>query len=229
MEGVESNSNRWNKEVEEEEALKWEANHPTNNGIRRGSDDEKISLSMEEKRSLLNRLMNIADEDNDNFLLKLRQRFDRVGLEFPNIEVRFEHLNVEAEAYAGTRALPTMFNFTINMLEGALNYFYVLPKRKKSFSILKDVSGIIKPGRMTLLLGPPGCGKTTLLLALAGKLNSDVKVSGKVSYNGHGMDEFVPERTCAYTSQEDVHLAELTVRETLEFSARCQGVGPRYG
>ncbi|KAK4359611.1 hypothetical protein RND71_021840 [Anisodus tanguticus] len=232
MDGGESNSNRWKKD--EEEALKWEEKFPTNcNGIRRGilSDDETInfkSLTMEEKRSLLNRLMNIAEEDNEKFLLKLRQRIDRVGLEFPKIEVRFEHLNVQAEAYAGTRALPTMFNFTINMLEGALNYFHLLQKRKKSFSILNDVSGIIKPGRMTLLLGPPGCGKTTLLLALAGKLNSDVKVSGKVSYNGHVMDEFVVERTCAYISQEDVHLGQLTVRETLQFSATCQGVGPRY-
>lgn len=55
------------------------------------------------------------------------------------------------------------------------------------------------------------------------------QVCGKVSYNGHGMNEFVPERTCAYISQDDVHLPNLTVRETLEFSARCQGVGPRYG
>lgn len=30
---------------------------------------------------------------------------------------------------------------------------------------------------MTLLLGPPGSGKTTLLLALAGKLDKDLKVS----------------------------------------------------
>lgn len=30
--------------------------------------------------------------------------------------------------------------------------------------------------RMTLLLGPPGAGKTTLLLALAGKLDRDLKV-----------------------------------------------------
>lgn len=29
---------------------------------------------------------------------------------------------------------------------------------------------------MTLLLGPPGSGKTTLLLALAGKLDKDLKV-----------------------------------------------------
>lgn len=32
--------------------------------------------------------------------------------------------------------------------------------------------------RMTLLLGPPGCGKTTLLLALAGKLDKSLKVLG---------------------------------------------------
>lgn len=43
------------------------------------------------------------------------------------------------------------------------------------------------------------------------------------------MDEFVPQRTAAYISQYDSHIAEMTVRETLAFSARCQGVGSRYG
>jgi ABC-type multidrug transport system ATPase subunit len=53
--------------------------------------------------------------------------------------------------------------------------------------------------------------------------------SGSVTYNGHGMEEFVPQRTSAYISQFDLHIGEMTVRETLSFSARCQGVGPRYG
>lgn len=43
------------------------------------------------------------------------------------------------------------------------------------------------------------------------------------------MDEFVSERTSAYVSQHDLHIPELTVRETLAFAARCQGVGKRYG
>lgn len=43
------------------------------------------------------------------------------------------------------------------------------------------------------------------------------------------MEEFVPQRTSAYISQHDLHIGEMTVRETLAFSARCQGVGPRYG
>ncbi|KAM3688042.1 hypothetical protein ACJW31_10G120600 [Castanea mollissima] len=82
--------------------------------------------------------------------------------------------------------------------------------------------------RMTLLLGPPSSGKTTLLLALAGRLSSDLKFSGRVTYNGHGMEDFVPQRASAYISQHDEHIGEMTVRETLAFSARCQGVGPRY-
>ncbi|KAK9944958.1 hypothetical protein M0R45_010498 [Rubus argutus] len=73
---------------------------------------------------------------------------------------------------------------------------------KATLVYLKDVSGIIKPCRMTLLLGPPSSGKDHApCLALAGELDKDLKVSGSVTYN---------------------------VRETLAFSARCQGVGARY-
>jgi hypothetical protein len=57
----------------------------------------------------------------------------------------------------------------------------------------------------------------------------NMQVKGKVTYNGHEMTEFVPERTAAYISQHDLHIGEMTVRETLAFSARCQGVGSRFG
>jgi len=56
-----------------------------------------------------------------------------------------------------------------------------------------------------------------------------LQFSGRVSYNGRGMEEFVPQRTSAYISQTDLHIGEMTVRETLAFSARCQGIGTRYG
>lgn len=41
----------------------------------------------------------------------------RVGLELPTIEVRFEDINVEAQVYVGSRALPTLLNFFVNVLE----------------------------------------------------------------------------------------------------------------
>ncbi|XP_052210664.1 pleiotropic drug resistance protein 1-like [Diospyros lotus] len=227
------------REDDDEEALKWAALEklPTFLRMRRGILTEQEgqpreidiqNLGVLERKNLLERLVKIAEEDNEKFLLKLKERIVRVGLDLPTIQVRFEHLSVGAEAYVGSRALPTILNFCINILEGFLNYIHILPSRKKQLAILHDVSGIIKPGRMTLLLGPPSSGKTTLLLALAGKLDKDLKVSGRVTYNGHGMNEFVPQRTSAYISQYDLHIGELTVRETLAFSARCQGVGASY-
>ncbi|XWS16999.1 hypothetical protein CRYUN_Cryun33cG0029900 [Craigia yunnanensis] len=227
------------REEDDEEALTWAAIEklPTFARVRTGILAEEGSrlreidikkLGLLEKRNLLERLVKVAEEDNENFLFKLRDRIDRVGIQLPTIEVRFEHLNVEAEAYEGNRALPTMFNFFVNIFEGFLNYLHIVPSKKKPFPILRDISGIIKPQRMTLLLGPPCSGKTTLLLALAGKLGKDLKVSGEITYNGHGMEEFVPQRTSAYISQYDLHIGEMTVRETLAFSARCQGVGSRH-
>lgn len=56
-----------------------------------------------------------------------------------------------------------------------------------------------------------------------------VQVAGEISYNGCRLDEFVPQRTSAYISQYDLHIPEMTVRETIDFSARCQGVGSRPG
>ncbi|XP_057415987.1 ABC transporter G family member 32 isoform X2 [Lotus japonicus] len=74
-------------------------------------------------------------------------------------------------------------------------------------------------------MGPPSSGKTTLLLALAGRLGPGLQMSGNITYNGHRLNEFVPQRTAAYVSQQDWHVAEMTVRETLQFAGRCQGVG----
>jgi hypothetical protein len=42
---------------------------------------------------------------------------DRVGIEIPKIEVRFQKLSVEGDAYVGTRALPTLLNSTLNAVE----------------------------------------------------------------------------------------------------------------
>ncbi|KAI3803438.1 hypothetical protein L1987_31589 [Smallanthus sonchifolius] len=230
---------RSNREEDDEEALKWASLEklPTFDRLKKGllfgstgpSQEVDIdNLGFEDRKRLLDRLVNTADEDNEKFLLKLRNRIDRVGIDLPTIEVKFEHVTVEADINTGSRALPSFINFHIDIFEMFLSLFHLLPNSKKHITILDDVSGVVKPSRMTLLLGPPSSGKTTLLLALAGKLDKELKSSGKVTYNGHELHEFVPERTSAYISQYDVHIGEMTVRETLAFSARCQGIGSRY-
>ncbi|KAG0616226.1 hypothetical protein M758_5G099800 [Ceratodon purpureus] len=242
-ENVFSRSSTQRNAEDDEESLKWAALQklPTYDRMRTAimkniGADGKISqeeidvrhLSYEDRQQIISKLLKVTEQDNERFLLKFRERIDRVGIVLPKIEVRFEHLNVEADVYVGNRALPTLPNFSLTLIETLLSKLHLSPSKKKRLTILHDISGILKPQRMTLLLGPPSSGKTSLLLALAGKLDKALEVSGKVTYNGHEMTEFVPERTCAYISQRDLQMGELTVRETLDFSGRCQGVGPRF-
>ncbi|KAL5078501.1 hypothetical protein RYX36_006922, partial [Vicia faba] len=57
------------------------------------------------------------------------------------------------------------------------------------------------------------------LLALYGKLDPSLQLAESVTYYGHGLIEFLPPRTVAYISQHNIHIGEITIRETLAFSA----------
>ncbi|CAK9176883.1 unnamed protein product [Ilex paraguariensis] len=234
---------RSRREEDDEEELKWAAIErlPTYDRLRKGilkqvldtgrivhEEVDVSNLGMRDKKQLMESILKVVEDDNERFLQRLRDRTDRVGIDIPKIEVRFEHLAIEGDVHVGSRALPTLLNATLNMAEGVLGALKLFPSKKRVVKILHDVSGIVKPSRMALLLGPPGAGKTTLLQALAGGLDKNLRVTGKVTYCGHEMSEFIPQRTCAYISQHDLHHGEMTVRETLDFSGRCLGVGTRY-
>lgn len=76
------------REDDDEEALKWAALEklPTYMRITRGILTEAEgrareidikNLGVVERKNLLERLLKIADEDNENFLLKLKDRIER--------------------------------------------------------------------------------------------------------------------------------------------------------
>ncbi|XP_050234079.1 ABC transporter G family member 29-like [Mercurialis annua] len=230
---------------EDEEALKWAAIEklPTYDRLRTTimqtfEDNDEFQgvhkqvdvakLNMNDRQMFIDKIFKVAEEDNEKFLRKFRQRIDKVGIKLPAVEVRYEHLTVEAECQIGSRALPSLPNAARNIAESVIGLFGINLAKTTKLTILKDASGILKPSRMTLLLGPPSSGKTSLLLALAGKLDPSLRVSGEITYNGYKMNEFVPRKTSAYISQNDVHVGVMTVKETLDFSARCQGVGTRH-
>ncbi|KAI3966424.1 hypothetical protein MKW92_035642 [Papaver armeniacum] len=198
------------------------------NGRIRHSEIDVAKLGLQDKKQLMDSILKVVEEDNEKFLQRLRNRIDRVGIDIPKIEVRFENLSVEADAYLASRALPTLFNATLNAFEMMFGLIRCAPSKKQVNKILRELNGVVKPSRLTLLLGPPASGKTTFLQALAGKLDKSLRVSGKVTYCGHEFSEFIPQRTSAYISQHDLHNAQMTVRETLDFSGRCLGVGTRF-
>lgn len=71
----------------------------------------------------------------------------RVGIKLPTVEVRFEHLTIEADCYIGNRALPSLANTVRNIAESALGLIGIQLAETTKLTILRDASGIIKPSR----------------------------------------------------------------------------------
>jgi ABC-type multidrug transport system ATPase subunit len=83
--------------------------------------------------------------------------------------------------------------------------------------LLNDISGYVKPGTLTALMGESGAGKTTLLNVLAQRVDTGV-IGGTPLVNGMPPGRSFQRRT-GYVQQQDLHLQESTVREALRFSA----------
>ncbi|KAH0457425.1 hypothetical protein IEQ34_012740 [Dendrobium chrysotoxum] len=122
---------------------------------------------------------------------------------------------METECHIRRRALSALINASQNMIESVLDMIGIRLTKRTRLPILNNVSGVIKPSRLTILLGLPSYGQTTLLKALEGRLDPTLKF---VEWS----------HTTAYFSQNSIHTPELTARETLDFAARCHGASARY-
>ncbi|CDS13463.1 hypothetical protein LRAMOSA05639 [Lichtheimia ramosa] len=94
---------------------------------------------------------------------------------------------------------------------------YQVPFKGGPLQLLNDVSGIVKPGHLTALMGSSGAGKTTLLDVLA-RRKTIGQVQGRMYLNGEALlSDF--DRITGYCEQMDIHQPAVTVREALRFSA----------
>ncbi|XP_075483923.1 ABC transporter G family member 24-like [Primulina tabacum] len=91
----------------------------------------------------------------------------------------------------------------------------------KHKDLLRSVTGKIRPGRITAIMGPSGAGKTTFLSALAGKAVG-CTVSGMIFINGKAISIHSYRKIIGFVPQDDIVHGNLTVEENLWFSARCR-------
>lgn len=97
-------------------------------------------------------------------------------------------------------------------------------------SILKNVTGIASPGRLTGVMGPSGSGKTTLLNVLSGRQRTsgysrtgsnkqEVHFSGEVFARGRPVSTSFFRGKTAFVFQDNALMDSDTARAALQFSA----------
>jgi ABC-type multidrug transport system ATPase subunit len=96
-----------------------------------------------------------------------------------------------------------------------LNYTVIVNKKERK--LLRDCSFHLEPGEMCALMGPSGAGKSTLLDMIADRKKIGLW-SGQILINQRPRS-LLFNRNSAYVLQDDVHLASLTVKETIMYAA----------
>uniref|UniRef100_H3H5M8 ABC transporter domain-containing protein n=1 Tax=Phytophthora ramorum TaxID=164328 RepID=H3H5M8_PHYRM len=143
----------------------------------------------------------------------------------PKVKVHFVNLSVTADISVADKndaknELPTMLNEIKKM---------VAPSGKQTVrkEILKNVTGAFKSRKITLLLGQPGSGKSSLMKVLSGRfpMKKNIAVEGDILFNGVSRKTLLNRlpQIVSYVSQRDKHHPLLTVNETLKFAHEVSG------
>lgn len=106
-----------------------------------------------------------------------------------------------------------------------VNYYVPMPAEMKAegateerLQLLRNVSGAFRPKVLTALVGVSGAGKTTLMDVLAGRKTGGF-IEGDVRVSGYPKVQSTFARVCGYCEQNDIHSPQVTVHESLLFSA----------
>ncbi|XP_046580538.1 protein white-like [Haliotis rubra] len=91
-------------------------------------------------------------------------------------------------------------------------------KAVKQKQILRNVTGLVKPGTLLAIIGASGAGKSTLMNVLTGRNVVQYIIEGGIKVNGVDVGKGI-KNISAYVQQDELFLGTLTVREQLIFRA----------
>ncbi|KIV78697.1 hypothetical protein PV11_06318 [Exophiala sideris] len=163
-------------------------------------------------RAWVKAMFQLQSSDNDRFLAR-------------TAGVAFRNLNAHGYG-AATDYQKSVGNVMLEVVGLARRLMGVGQQR---VDILRGFDGLIKPGEMLVVLGPPGSGCSTFLKTLAGETHGfNVDKESYINYQGISFEQMHKNfrGEAIYTAEQDVHFPQLTVAETLYFAARARA--PRH-
>ncbi|KAG3002958.1 hypothetical protein PC128_g22454 [Phytophthora cactorum] len=144
----------------------------------------------------------------------------------PKMEIRFRNVSICADIVVKDKTNlktepPTLVNVTKTSLAKMAAKTHIVKK-----NILRNVSGVLKPGTMTLVLGQPGSGKSSLLKVLSVRFPTSkrVRVDGQVTYNGTPQQELQTRlpQFVSFVDQHDKHFPRSPSRRHSSSRMRAQ-------
>lgn len=99
----------------------------------------------------------------------------------------------------------------------------------RRIDILRNMEGVVQPGEMLVVLGPPGSGCSTFLKTIAGETHGFyVDEGSEINYQGIAPKQMHKHfrGEAIYTAEVDVHFPMLSVGDTLAFAAKARS--PRH-
>ncbi|KAM3193834.1 hypothetical protein ACQJBY_070459 [Aegilops geniculata] len=134
---------------------------------------------------------------NVGFAIGLTVKNRRMALPFTPLTISFQDVNYYVDAPAEMREHGYM---------------------ERKLQLLHNITGAFQPGILSALMGVTGAGKTTLLDVLAGRKTGGV-IEGDIRIGGYPKLQQTFARISGYCEQTDVHSPQITVGESVVYSA----------
>lgn len=138
-----------------------------------------------------------------------------------SLSVSFKDLSVRGVS-SGDELQPTVSTLPVDFITGTLRKCMTIKGSSSGVEILKPMSALLKSGSLTLVLGKPGAGCTTLLRTIsANTAGLKVDKNSSITYEGFSVQDIQKyfRGEVIYSSETDNHFPHLTVGETLTFAA----------
>jgi ABC-type Mn2+/Zn2+ transport system ATPase subunit len=209
--GVQREQREESHRLDEEDQLKGNRLTKIANAVQEANDEMRESMFVERERGVS--IANHESTQDSQYLTgkldlaDMNIKLDEKGMATPYAEL------AESTVSRSDVMHITPKSFRINLKFEDLGL--QLPNGKK---VMEGVSGEIKAGTVTAVMGPSGAGKTTFLATLAGRAHYGKK-TGRLLINDVEGELTDYSDIVGFVPQEDIMLRSLSVRELLTHSA----------